>query len=253
MVARFNIGAQATILDLKRRACSELARTAQQNYGFTNGFPSGDVASVVLSSGTIFIFSCVITHLHELGSHGQLDFEPSTRVSSVCRANEVIVATVPAPPKDSNVVALNAISSTLSSPIHDRLQSLFQSHANTITADLLLRFDEVVKVEREKREELKAALKVERDKREEALEVEREKWKKALKVEREDWESEKAGAGERYELLKNHLLEVEETTLETAGWITDNVSPWLETLTSTTERVKNRIQKCSTGSSCATS
>jgi hypothetical protein len=56
MVARFDIGAQATVLDLKRRACSELARTAQQNYGFTNGFPSGEVASVVLSSGTIFIF-----------------------------------------------------------------------------------------------------------------------------------------------------------------------------------------------------
>jgi hypothetical protein len=107
-----------------------------------------------------------------------------------------------------------------------------------------------LKVEREKRE---AALKVEREKREAALEVEREKWEKALKVEREDRESEKAGASKRYELLKNHLLEVEETTLETAGWITDNVSPRLGTLTSTTERVKNRIQKCSTGSSYATS
>jgi hypothetical protein len=54
-VARFDIGSQATVLDLKRRACSELAKTAQQNYRFTNGFPS-DVASIVLSSGAIFIF-----------------------------------------------------------------------------------------------------------------------------------------------------------------------------------------------------
>jgi hypothetical protein len=54
-VARFTIGAQATVNDLKRRACSELAETAQENYGFTNGFPSGDLASIVLSSGTIFI------------------------------------------------------------------------------------------------------------------------------------------------------------------------------------------------------
>jgi hypothetical protein len=52
-VARFNIGAQATVHDLKRRACSELAKTAQENYGFSNGFPSGDMASIVLSSGMI--------------------------------------------------------------------------------------------------------------------------------------------------------------------------------------------------------
>ena len=111
--------------------------------------------------------------------------------------------------------------------------------------------EEALKVEREKREELKAALKVEREKREEALKVEREKreealkverekWEKALKVEREDRESEKAGASKRYELLKNHLLEVEETTLETAGWITNNVSPQLGTLMSMTEPVKKK-------------
>ena len=55
-VARFTIGAHATVHDLKRRACSELAKTAQQNYGLTNGFPTGDMASIVLSSGTSFIF-----------------------------------------------------------------------------------------------------------------------------------------------------------------------------------------------------
>ena len=185
-------------------------------------------------------FSCVITHLHKLGSHGQLDFEPSTRVSSLCGANEVIVATVPAPPKDSNV-APNAISSPLASPIHTHLHTLFQSHADTITADLLLRFNEVVKAERKEREE---ALKAEREKREEALKVEREKreeLKAALKVEREDRELEKAGASKRYELLKNHLLEVEETTLETAGWITNNVSPQsVGTLVLMTEPVKNK-------------
>jgi hypothetical protein len=166
--------------------------------------------------------------------------------------NEVIVATVPAPPKDSNI-ALNTISSLLASPIHTHLHSLFQSHANTITADLFLHFDEVVKAERKEQEEalkverekwekaLKAALKVEREKQEEALKVERKKWEKVVKVDRDNRESEKAGASKRYELLKNHLLEVEETTLETAGWITNNVSPQLETLMSMTELVKKTI------------
>ena len=74
------------------------------------------------------------------------------------------MATVPAPSKDSNIIAWKAISSTLASPIHSHLQSLFQSHANTITAELLQRFDEVMKVEREEREELKAALKTEMEK-----------------------------------------------------------------------------------------
>jgi hypothetical protein len=228
-VARFTIGAQATVNDLKRRACSELAKTAQQNYGFANGFPSGDMASIVLSSGTIFIVFRISSLTYCLGSRGQLDFEPSTPVSSLCGSNEVIIATVPAPPKDSNVVAPNTISSILASPIHSRLHSLFQSHADTITADLLLRFDEVVKVEREKREEeLKAALRAEREKREEelkaALKAEREEREEALNVEREKRESEKAEASKRYESLKNHLLDVEEMTLDTVGWITNNVS-----------------------------
>jgi len=80
---------------------------------------------------------------------------------------------------------------------------------------------EALKAEKEKREE---ALKAEREKREEALKAEREKWEKALKVEREERESEKADASKKYEHLKNHLLEVEETTLDTVGWITNNAS-----------------------------
>jgi isoaspartyl peptidase/L-asparaginase-like protein (Ntn-hydrolase superfamily) len=119
---------------------------------------------------------------------------------------------VPAPPKD--IDAPNTISSPLASPIHTHLNSLVQSHVNALTATLLERFDEVMKTERMEREEaLKAALKVEREKREEALKVEREKR-----------ESEKADASERYELLKNHLLEVEETTLDTIGWLANDVS-----------------------------
>ena len=70
-----------------------------------------------------------------------------------------------------------------------------------------------LKVEREKREELKAALKVETEKREEAVKVEREKR-----------ELEKAAAGVKYELLKGHLLEVEEMTLDTVGWLANKVS-----------------------------
>jgi hypothetical protein len=208
--------------------------------------------------------SSIITHRYYLGSHGQLNFEPSTPVASLCGIGEVIIATVPAPPKDSNVVALNTISSPLASPIHSHLHSLLQSHANAVTAELLQRFDEVAKTERnERKEELKEALKVEREKREEALKVEREKREEALKVEREkreealkverekreelkdalkaerekreelkdalkaereERELEKADASKKYEHLKNHLLEVEETTLDTVGWITNNAS-----------------------------
>jgi len=63
-VARFSIGAQASVLDLKQRACSELANTAQR-YGFTNGFPCGDIGSIVLSSGInpLSRFSSVVTHV----------------------------------------------------------------------------------------------------------------------------------------------------------------------------------------------
>ena len=94
---------------------------------------------------------------------------------------------------------------------------MLQSHANAITAELLQHFDEVAKTERkERKEELKEALKAEREKREEL--------KDALKVEREARESEKADASKKYEHLKNHLLEVEETTLDTVGWITNNAS-----------------------------
>jgi hypothetical protein len=43
-------------------------------------------------------------------------------------------------------------------------------------------------------------------------------------VEREERESEKAAAGEKYELLKDHLLYVEEMTLDTVGWLGNKVS-----------------------------
>jgi hypothetical protein len=57
-IARFSIDAQATVHNLKQRLCLELANTAQRHYAFTNGFPHGDVASVVLSSGMrIILFS----------------------------------------------------------------------------------------------------------------------------------------------------------------------------------------------------
>ena len=106
-----------------------------------------------------------MTHPCSLGSHGQLDFEPSTLVSSLCGANEVIIATVSAPPKDSNAVVLNTISSTLASLIHSQVHSLLQSHANTITANLFQHFNDIVKAAKNEQEEvLKAALKVERDK-----------------------------------------------------------------------------------------
>ncbi len=54
--------------------------------------------------------------------------------------------------------------------------------------------------------------------------MERGKWEKALEAEREARQSEKAAASVKYELLEDHLLEVEETTLDTVGWLAYNVS-----------------------------
>lgn len=69
-IARFSIGAQASVRDLKERACSELANTAQR-YGFTNGFPCGDIGSIALSSGINLLseFPSVVTHVFSLQAH----------------------------------------------------------------------------------------------------------------------------------------------------------------------------------------
>jgi len=126
------------------------------------------------------------------GSHGQLDFVPSTAVSSLCKADEFIIATVPAPPKDSDILAENTISPLLAGPIQSQISSM-QSHVRTIHDSFVQRLEEAVKAERETREEaLKTALKAEREKQLEALKAEREKreeaLKTALKAEREKWE-----------------------------------------------------------------
>jgi len=129
------------------------------------GFPHSGVASIILSSG----------------SHGQLDFVPSTTVSSLCKADEFMIATVPAPPKDSDILAQNTISSLLADPIQSQISSMVQAHIRTIHDSFVQRLEEAVKAEREKREE---ALEAEREKREQALKAEREKWEEALKQER---------------------------------------------------------------------
>ena len=96
-------------------------------------------------------------------------------------------------------------------------------------------WEEALEAEREKWEEaLTTALKAERAKQEEALtaalKAEREERDEALKVKREERErecaqrqSEKAEADKKYELLKSHLLDVEEATMDTVDWIANNV------------------------------
>ena len=61
-VARFSIGAQASVHDLKQQACSELVNKAQR-YGFMNGFPCADIGSIALSSGINLLseFPSVVT------------------------------------------------------------------------------------------------------------------------------------------------------------------------------------------------
>lgn len=79
-------------------------------------------------------------------------------------------------------------------------------------------------------EEFKEALKAEREKREEAVKGEREKREEALKVEKEEREreraerqSEKIEADKKYKFLQNYIVDVEETTMDTVGWIANNV------------------------------
>jgi hypothetical protein len=246
---------------------------------------------------------CYLSLIPISGSHGQLDFVPSTTVSSLCKADEFIIATVPAPPKNSETLAQNTISSLLADPIQSQISSMLQAHVRTIHDSFIQRLEEAVKVERGKREEaleaerlerekreetLKVALKAEREKRKEALKAEREKREEALKAEREKREEalkaerekreealkealdverekreeerardraerqlEKAEAEKKYERLKDHLLEVEETTLDTVGWIANNVSRRLFNFRMKTDCANNRIPKCLTESSYA--
>jgi hypothetical protein len=166
---------------------------------------------------------------------------------------------------------------------------MVQSHVRTIHDSFVQRLEEAVKAEREMREEalkaerekreeaLKTALKAEREKQKEALKAERgrreEALKTALKAERERWEEalmmerdkrederareqaqrelEKTVADKKYERLKNHLLEVEETTMDTVGWIANNVSHRLFNFHMETDCANNRIPKCLTESSYA--
>jgi hypothetical protein len=74
-VARFSIDAQATVRDLKQRLCSELAKTGERSYGFTNGFPHYSE----FRYDRYLVFH-VLSFIHISGSHGQLDFVGSTTV-----------------------------------------------------------------------------------------------------------------------------------------------------------------------------
>ena len=68
-------------------------------------------------------------------------------------------------------------------------------------------------------EEFKEELKAEREKREEALKVEKEERER----ERAERQSEKIEADKKYKFLQNYIVDVEETTMDTVGWIANNV------------------------------
>ena len=68
-------------------------------------------------------------------------------------------------------------------------------------------------------EEFKEALKAEREKREEALKVEKEERER----ERAERQSEKIEADKKYKFLQNYIVDVEETTMDTVGWIANNM------------------------------
>ena len=78
------------------------------------------------------------------GSYGQLDFDASAIISSVCKANEVMIATVPAPPKDINILAKNTISYPLTKPLQSQISFMVQTHVQTIHQSWIQRIKEVV-------------------------------------------------------------------------------------------------------------
>jgi len=62
----------------------------------------------------------------------------------------------------------------------------------------------------------------------EALTTERDKQEDERVREQAQRELEKTAADKKYERLKNHLLEVEETTMDTVGWIANNDTKMLD-------------------------
>jgi hypothetical protein len=118
--------------------------------------------------------------------------------------------------------------------------------------------EEAARKEERRREETvrDAERKREEAVREEERKQEQAKWEakrdEERNRERAERSLEKAKADKKYEDLRQHLLEVEEMTMDTVGWIAHNVCHWRFNHPLETDYPKNRIQKCLTVLSCAT-
>ena len=176
--------------------------------------------------------------------------DDTRKLQDLCGPNDKIYAIVPSP-QTANVSAALAplIPASLSRPIHDHVENCKtdleppvekeNKRLADLEAKLEAKWEEERKREKAEREEERKREKAEREeerkreeakweakrederKREEAKwEVKREEERRREQLERA---AEKAEADKKYEDLRQHLLEVEETTMDTVGWIAHNV------------------------------
>jgi hypothetical protein len=214
------------------------------------------------------------------------------KLEELCGPNDSIYAVVPSPQAANVPAALAPlIPHSLSRPIHDHVENSKKNLARAMVpqeerqqvTDWEARWAEERNREKAEREEERKREKAEREaerkhdeerwearweakrkeerKREEVVrdyerKREQAKWEEKRDEERNreraERSLEKAEADKKYEDLRQHLLEVEEMTMDTVGWITHNVCYWLFNHPLETDYPKNRIQKCLTISSCAT-
>ena len=161
--------------------------------------------------------------------------DDTCKLEDLCGPNDKIYAIVPSP-QTANVSAALAplIPASLSRPIHDHVENCKtdleppaekeNKRLADLEAKLEAKWEEERKREKAEREEERKREKAGREeerKREEAKwEAKREEERQREQVERT---AEKAEADKKYEDLRQHLLEVEETTMDTVGWIAHNV------------------------------
>ena len=135
--------------------------------------------------------------------------DDTCKLEDLCGPNDKIYAIVPSP-QTANVSAALAplIPASLSRPIHD--------HVENCKTDL----EPPVEKENKRLADLEAKLEAKWEEERKREKAEREEERRREQVERT---AEKAEADKKYEDLRQHLLEVEETTMDTVGWIAHNV------------------------------
>jgi DNA repair photolyase len=159
--------------------------------------------------------------------------DDTCKLEERCGLNDQKYAIVPSP-QNYNVPAVLTplIPALLSHPIHNHVENCKNDLAH-------------VTVMQGKENKWEAELEV---KQEEEHQHEEEKWEEEHKWEEAKWEAkweeecqcEKAEEDKKHEDLRQHLLEVEEMTMDTVGWIAHNVCHCPSIFHVKTDSLKNR-------------